>query len=99
MTPCSTINGTCTTRRNSTRDSDLEEAWQTGVVGNDEVVVAVLDNGVQTSHPDLPILVNAGEIAGDGIDNDDNGYVDDVNGWDFVGDAENLPEDNNPNPT
>jgi hypothetical protein len=49
------------------------------------VVVAVLDESIQIAHPDLAANVwkNPGEVAGDGIDNDANGYVDDVNGWDF----------------
>ncbi|PIT90782.1 MAG: hypothetical protein COU22_00280 [Candidatus Komeilibacteria bacterium CG10_big_fil_rev_8_21_14_0_10_41_13] len=51
-----------------------------------EVVVAVIDSGVDIEHPDLyqNIWTNPGEIAGDQIDNDNNGYIDDINGWDFV---------------
>ncbi len=50
-----------------------------------QVVVAVIDTGVDISHPDLKdsIWVNEDEIPGDGIDNDGNGFVDDVNGWNF----------------
>ena len=49
------------------------------------VTVAVIDSGIDTSHPDLAgsIWVNTDEIPGYGIDNDGNGYVDDVNGWNF----------------
>lgn len=49
------------------------------------IVVAVIDTGVDRTHPSLSNLIytNPGEIAGDGIDNDANGYVDDVHGWDF----------------
>ncbi len=49
-------------------------------------VVAVLDSGVDVDHPDLKMNVwrNEDEIPNDGIDNDHNGYIDDVNGWDFV---------------
>ncbi|NQZ02023.1 MAG: S8 family serine peptidase [Bdellovibrionales bacterium] len=51
-----------------------------------EVVVAVIDSGVDLDHQDLTenIWVNAGEVAGDGIDNDGNGLVDDLNGYNFV---------------
>ena len=50
-----------------------------------EVVVAVIDTGIDTRHPDLSanIWVNPGEIPGDGIDNDNNGFIDDTEGWDF----------------
>ena len=49
------------------------------------VLAAVLDTGIDISHTDLRdnIYKNTGETTGDGIDNDGNGYVDDVNGWDF----------------
>ncbi len=49
------------------------------------VTVAIIDTGVDTSHEELAgsIWVNEDEIPGDGIDNDNNGYIDDVNGWNF----------------
>jgi len=52
-----------------------------------EVVVAVIDSGVETDHPDLKdvIWINSDEIPANGIDDDKNGYVDDVNGWSFLG--------------
>jgi subtilisin family serine protease len=53
------------------------------------VIVAVIDNGVDINHVDLKnhIWINADEIPGNGIDDDNNGYVDDINGWNFLGNA------------
>ncbi len=65
-------------------DIDAPEAWDTQT-GSNEVVVAVIDTGVDYRHPDLAenMWVNTGEIAGNGIDDDENGFVDDVYGYDF----------------
>jgi len=71
-------------------DIDAELAWDT-TTGSRNVLIAVIDTGVDVQHPDLAanIWVNPGEIAGNGVDDDGNGYVDDVNGYDFAdGDAD-----------
>jgi len=73
-------------------------AWKAGYTGKG-VVVAVLDSGVDFSHPDLQsnIWRNPKEIPGNGIDDDLNGVPDDVNGWDFVnGDATVSPDSRDP---
>lgn len=56
-----------------------------------KIVVAVIDSGVDVEHEDLQgsVWVNDDEIEGNGIDDDNNGYVDDVHGWNFVVDANN----------
>lgn len=68
-------------------------AWNV-FAGNSNITVAVVDNAVNIAHTDLNpnVWINPGEIAANGIDDDNNGYIDDINGWDA---ADN---DNNPNP-
>lgn len=64
--------------------SDAEEAWSYGYTGSRAVYVGIIDEGIQVTHPDLAgnIWVNPHDPV-DGVDNDGNGYIDDVNGWDF----------------
>jgi predicted outer membrane repeat protein len=65
-------------------DIDAPEAWDI-YTGNPDIIVAVVDTGVDYMHRDLDdnMWINIGEIAGNGIDDDGNGYVDDIYGYDF----------------
>lgn len=74
-------------------DINIKPSWSNDIKVNKEVVVAVLDSGVDLDHPDLVsnLWINEGEIPNDGIDNDNNSYIDDVVGWDFI-DSDNDPE-------
>ena len=65
-------------------DTDIPKAW--AMSPGKSIVIAVIDTGVDVNHPSLKdnLWVNDGEIPGNGIDDDGNGYVDDVHGWDFV---------------
>lgn len=67
-------------------DIGVFEAWKTET-GSSDVVVAVMDGGIQYNHPDLAanMWVNEAELNGQGgVDNDNNGYVNDIYGWNFV---------------
>jgi hypothetical protein len=76
-----------TGQNNGTNDADIDapEAWELSTGGittaGDTVVIAVVDNGFSLSHQDLNFWKNYNEIAGNNIDDDGNGYIDDVNGW------------------
>ena len=66
--------------------SAAEQAWRDGFIGSSSTVVGVIDTGIQIDHPDLAanIWTNPYEVPNDGLDNDGNGYADDVHGWDFA---------------
>lgn len=68
-------------------DIDAPEAWERAT-GGAQIVVAVIDGGIDYTHPDLAphIWTNPGEVPGNGLDDDGNGYVDDVHGYDFAND-------------
>lgn len=76
-------------------DVDAPQAWDIRN-GHERLVIAIIDSGVDTGHPDLNIFRNDGEWGGgrdnNGVDDDGNGYVDDHQGWDF------WSWDNDPNP-
>ena len=75
-------------------DIDGPEAWNLST-GGLSVIVAVLDTGIDTTHPDLleNLWVNAGEVADNGLDDDGNGYIDDVHGIDAILDSGNPWDD------
>ena len=70
-------------------------AWNL-TTGSNNVIIAVVDSGIDINHPDIKgnLWINKNEIPDDGIDNDSNGYVDDVYGWNFDGDNNNVTDDN-----
>lgn len=86
------LNNTGQTGGTPGADGDLTNAWSIATGNN--VVIAIVDGGVQLDHPDLEdnIFTNTGEIPNNNIDDDGNGWVDDVHGWDF------LDNDNDPSP-
>ncbi|TXF89367.1 S8 family serine peptidase [Neolewinella aurantiaca] len=77
-------------------DHNVESAWDitTGgvTINGDTIVVAVIDDGVDTDHEDIApnLWINRDEIPGNGIDDDNNGYIDDYHGWNTSEDTSNI---------
>ena len=74
-------------------DVNMVKAWDVEK-GSSDLIVAILDSGIRNNHPELRnrIWVNTAEIPDNGIDDDNNGYVDDVKGWDFAYDDNNTED-------
>ena len=74
---------------------NIEGGWS-ATYGTPTVSIAVIDSGIDLTHIDLAahLWVNPGEIAGNGVDDDNNSYIDDVNGWDFVSGSNDVSDDN-----
>ncbi len=89
------LNNTGQTGGTPDADIDAPEAWDISV-GSADVVVGVVDTGVDEGHEDLAanMFVNPGEIAGNGIDDDGNGVVDDVHGFNAIARSGDATDDN-----
>ncbi|MFH1219248.1 MAG: S8 family serine peptidase [Candidatus Eisenbacteria bacterium] len=78
------LNNTGQTGGTADADIDAPQAWDV-FTGSSSVLVCIIDTGLDYNHPDLAAnaWTNPGEIAGNGIDDDGNGHIDDIHGWDF----------------
>ena len=77
-------------------DIDADLAWDLSTGGwtaeGDTIVIAIVDDGFYLPHNDLVFRKNYSEIPGNGLDDDDNGFIDDFDGWNSLDNSDNLPE-------
>ncbi len=75
--------------------TQIDQVWETNT-GDSSQVIAILDTGVDWQHPDLDSKIwrNNDEVVGNGIDDDGNGYTDDIRGWDWINNDNNPTDDN-----
>ena len=92
-----TLNDPLYSQQSNITQANIDDVWDAYGTGNGSQIVAILDTGVDYTHPDLEdnIWINTAELNGvEGYDDDGNGYVDDIRGWDFIN-LDNAPLDDN----
>ena len=91
------VNDPLYSSQNNIVQTNIDDVWEQYTTGDGSQVIAILDTGVDYTHPDLEanIWINEAELNGvAGYDDDENGYIDDIRGWDFIN-IDNAPLDDN----
>jgi subtilisin family serine protease len=87
-----TVNNT-----SGTENADIQalDAWET-TTDCSNIIIAIIDSGVDLNHPDIKnnLWTNSDEIAGNGIDDDNNGFIDDIHGWNFTDNNNDVSDSN-----